>query len=276
MKTRLLLIGAALMLIAASSGVSLAQLPPPNDLGVRLGHIHVITKDMAAQKHFLSSIGGTIVNNGPLTMAQFPGVSITLEQGEPSGPPAGSVVNHWGFVVKDLAAARAAWKAASVRYDPGNSNPNQGYLYGPDDIRIEIFGDPSLPGPISMDHIHSYVPAAEIPAIQEWYRKVLGGMPGTRQRVAQPGITPCVYFHRFNVSFNPSDTKLAPTKGRSLDRLGFDVRNLDELVKKLEAQGIKLDEAPHVVPGTKIKVAILTDPWGTSIELVENLSPSAT
>ena len=259
-----------------SSTFAWAQLAPPNDLGVRLGHIHLAVKDVQAQKQFwTTAMGGTLVENGPLSMIQFPGVFIMLRQAEPTGPPAGTIVDHFGFVLKDLTAARARWKAANVKYDVGQTNPNQGYVDGPDGIRVEVFGDPSLPGPISMDHVHIYPREADIPAIQAWYAKALGGLPGKRQRVARPGLIECDYFHRFNLSFSASDMKLAPTKGRSLDHLGFDVTNLDEFAKKLEAQGIKLDSAPRQIPNSKTKIAFLTDPWGTYIELTENLAPDA-
>jgi hypothetical protein len=45
-------------------------------------------------------------------------------------------------------------------------------------------------------------------------------------------------------------------------------------VKKLAALGVAFDAAPHVIPNTKVRAAFFTDPWGTRIELTENL-PSA-
>ena len=76
---------------------------------------------------------------------------------------AGSVVDHFGLVYKDIAAARARWKSAGVKYDVGDVNPNQGYVFAPDSgIRVEVFGDPSLPGPVSMDHVHLYAAEADI------------------------------------------------------------------------------------------------------------------
>jgi len=45
-------------------------------------------------------------------------------------------------------------------------------------------------------------------------------------------------------------------------------------VKKLEASGNKLESPPRVVPNSNVKVAFLTDPWGTYIELTENLAPA--
>ena len=49
--------------------------------------------------------------------------------------------------------------------------------------------------------------------------------------------------------------------------------NLEEFVKGLEARGIKIDAPIRQVPNTKLKVAFLSDPWGTYIELTEGLAP---
>src|SRR5688572_2267491 len=235
-----LLGGVAVLFVLLSSAPASAQLAPPNDLGVAFGHIHLAVKDVEAHKTFWTTmLGGTPVTNGPLTLIQFPGIFVMLRQADAAPPPTGSVVDHFGLVYKDLAAARARWKAAGVKFDVGETNPNQGYVYAPDSsIRVEVFGDLSLPGPVGMDHVHMYPPEADIPAIQAWYAKVFGGLPGKRQRVARPGLTDCVYFHRFNLSFTAATGKLAPTKGRAIDHLGFDVRNIEEFEKKLAAHGL--------------------------------------
>ena len=275
MKTRSVLAAALCWLLFPASNPARAQLAPPNDIGVALGHIHLAVKDVESQKQFwTTALGGTLVTNGPLTLIQFPGVFIMLRQADAAEPPGGSIVDHFGFVYKDLAAARARWKAAGIKYDVGATNPNQGYVHAPDGgIRVEVFGDPSLPGPVSMDHIHAYPVEADIPAMQAWYAKVFGGLPGKRQRVAMPGLIDCDYFHRFNLSFSPSEGKRAPTKGRALDHLGFDVRNLEEFEKRLVAQGLTFDAPPRQVPNSRTKVAFLTDPWGTYIEVTEHLAP---
>jgi hypothetical protein len=70
------------------------------------------------------------------------------------------------------------------------------------------------------------------------------------------------------------DGRLVPTKGRELDHLGFDVRSLDAFEKHLAAQGLQFEAPPRQVPNTQTRVAFLTDPWGTYIEVTERLSPS--
>jgi extradiol dioxygenase family protein len=126
-----------------------------------------------------------------------------------------------------------------------------------------------------MNHIHFYPPKADIPAMQQWYAKVFGGVIGWRDSVARPGNRietddlPGV-----NLSIGGSDTRRADTKDRSIDHIGFEVKNLDAFAKKLEAQGITLDEKPRASQNSKtLKVAFLTDPWGTRIELNEGLEP---
>ena len=83
---------AVLVLWAASSA---AQLVEPNQIGVRMGHIHLAVRDVDGHKQFFTSVlGGTIVQNGPLELIQFPGVYVMLRKAEPTGPPAGAIVNH--------------------------------------------------------------------------------------------------------------------------------------------------------------------------------------
>src|SRR5487761_1086398 len=90
MKVRCLvfLIGAAFLALPTA-----AQLAPANSAGVTMGHIHLFVKDVEAQKHFWTvTMGGTVVQNGPLLLFPFPGVYIMLRKAGPAGPPAGSIV----------------------------------------------------------------------------------------------------------------------------------------------------------------------------------------
>jgi catechol-2,3-dioxygenase len=263
------------MLALALSTPASAQLAPANDIGVALGHIHLAVKDVEAQKSFWTTmLGGQLITHGPLTLIEFPGIFVMLRQADAAGPAAGSVVDHFGLVYRDIAAARARWKAAGVKYDVGEINPSQGYVHSADGAyRVEVFGDPSLPGPVSMDHIHLYPASADIPAMQAWYAKVFGGFPGQRKRVAGPGVIACDYFHRFNLSFSPATGNLAPSRGRAIDHIGFDVANLAEFEKRLAGHGLKFDAPVREIANARTKVAFFTDPWGTYIEVTEKLAP---
>jgi catechol 2,3-dioxygenase-like lactoylglutathione lyase family enzyme len=251
------------------------QLAPPNDAGVTMGHLHLVVKDVAAQQDFwVSMLGGKLVRTGDAPMIQFPGVYVILRKGEPVGPPAGSIVDHFGFVAKDLAALRARWQAVGLKFDQ-SENPNSGYINGPEGIRLEVFGDPSLAVPVQMNHIHFF--ATDIPATKAWYAKTFGGVPGQRacvSCVSAPRMIETTDLPGTNLSFNQAGNQgkdIVGTKGRVLDHIGFDVMNLVEFAAKLEAQGVKLDIPVRQIPNSKTKIAFLTDPWGTYIELTENL-----
>ena len=68
------------------------------------------------------------------------------------------------------------------------------------------------------------------------------------------------------------DEKQVGTAGRAVDHVGFEVKNLDEFCKRLEAKGIRLTSPYRRVPElNNIGTASVTDPWGTIVELTEGL-----
>ena len=79
-------------------------------------------------------------------------------------------------------------------------------------------------------------------------------------------------FDSGEVDFNKANEVQAPSMGRAIDHFGLEVKGLEAFCKKLEAAGVKFDTAYHVVPGTGIKSAFITDPVGARIELTEGLT----
>jgi catechol 2,3-dioxygenase-like lactoylglutathione lyase family enzyme len=197
-------------------------------------------------------------------MIQFPGVFILLRRGATNGGTDGSIVNHIGFVWKDLPAAMAKWQAAGYKIE--QDKPNHGYIPGPDGIRLEFSGDPSLPVPMKIHHIHLY--PQDIPAMKAWYAKVLGGVPGKCE------LIDCVDVPGVSLAMSQGEIKLEPTAGRSLDHIGFEVKNLPEFLKRMEAEGVNITQgltASNFV--STMRVAFITDPWGTRMEITEGLAP---
>jgi catechol 2,3-dioxygenase-like lactoylglutathione lyase family enzyme len=71
------------------------------------------------------------------------------------------------------------------------------------------------------------------------------------------------------IRFAKADAKQAPTVGRVLDHIGFDVKDHPAFVKKLGAEGIKLDQPARTNPQGGNTTTYITDPWGTRIEIVQ-------
>ena len=70
-----------LVLGLLSSAPAFAQLVEPNQIGLRMGHVHLAVTDIDAHKKFwIDLMGGTLIKNGPLELIQFPGVYIMLRK----------------------------------------------------------------------------------------------------------------------------------------------------------------------------------------------------
>jgi len=264
-------IASVFLLVAAFTMPAAGQLAVPNAAGVTLGHIHLYVSDVAAQQKFWATMGGVATANQRLQMIQLPGVFILLRQGETKGGTVGSIVNHLGFVWKDLPEAKAKWQAAGYKIEQ-NSDPNHGYILGPDGIRLEFSGDPSLQVPVKINHVHLH--PQDIPAMQAWYAKILGGVPGKCARGEAPDGVDCVVVAGVSLAMSQSDTRLEPTAGRSLDHIGFEVKNLPEFLKRAEADGANITQGltPSNFVST-MRVAFITDPWGTKMEITEGIAP---
>jgi hypothetical protein len=59
--------------------------------------------------------------------------------------------------------------------------------------------------------------------------------------------------------FTEADTTQTPAKGRVLDHMSFDVKDLEAFIKTLEANNVKLDSS-CTVNEARIGIAFVTDP----------------
>jgi hypothetical protein len=81
-----------------------------------------------------------------------------------AGGSQGSVVNHVGFIVNNVQEQVAKWKANGVTVLPGSNNRlDQAYVETPDGLRMEILEDKTQAMPIRNEHVHLFVPEADIP-----------------------------------------------------------------------------------------------------------------
>src|SRR5213592_2790879 len=256
---------ALLFALTLTAGTAAAQPAPFNQIGVTMGHWHIASKDVEANKKLFLAMGAKLFMPGGNPLIMFPGVYINLNLGSEkgNGGTQGSVVNHVGFIVNNVQDRVAQWKAAGVRVLPGNNNRlDQAFVETPDGVRIEILEDKTQSMPIRNEHVHLSLPETEIPKAQAWYAKTFGGKTGIRNDA------PIVDLPGVQIRFAKADTKQAPTRGRVLDHIGFDVKDHQAFVKKIEAEGIKLDEPVRKSP-TGSTITYITDPWGTRIEIVQ-------
>src|SRR5262249_62182280 len=97
-----------------------AQTAAPNSAGVAMGHVHLYVRDLEVQKAFWKQLGGKVViDEKQRARIDFPGIYINLRKDTSAGGSVGSVVNHFGFHVKNIDEWMPKWKAAGLQIDPG-------------------------------------------------------------------------------------------------------------------------------------------------------------
>ena len=101
-------------------------------------------------------------------------------------------------------------------------------------------------------------------SLQDWYVKMFSGTKGKRGKVLT------AMFPGGEIDFAKASAPGAPTKGRALDHIGFEVQGLQDFCKKLDAAGTKFDLGYTVLPQLGgLQISYLIDPEGTRIELTE-------
>ena len=256
----------ALALLAAAPVT--AQLAPPNEAGVTMGHVHLNVRDVEAHKKlWIEHFGATPLPRERLPGVKLPGMLILFRQQAPTGGSEGTVLDHFGFKVPDLAAFLEGWRAAGYevqREFKGTEGFPNAYIIGPDSLKIELQEDRSLTVKAVSYHLHHLV--ADPLKLRDWYAQtfsLVSRKRGEHDTADVPGMNLTVQTAR-----NPP---AIGTKGRVIDHIGFEVRNLEAFCKRLEAAGIKFNVPYRKAENLGLGVAFLTDPVGTYIELTEGL-----
>jgi len=244
--------------------LAFGQLAPPNDAGVSLGHIHLTVPDPDAQiKIWVDVLGATASKDGFLNLVKLPGIFIIVSKAAATEGSNGSTANHIGFLVKDYAALETKLAAANIPAVFDNKK-NQMIVTFPDQIRVEFMEDTSISAPVVFHHIH--LMTTDPAALQAWYVKTFGAEASTRRNL------PAAKIPGGEVDFLMAKEAPAPTKGRTLDHIGFEIKDLDAFCKKLTADGMAFDMPFRDVPALGLKIAFIIDPVGTRIELTQGLA----
>jgi lactoylglutathione lyase len=253
------------VLLLAATGQAVAQLPAGNAAGVATGHVHLTVSDVEKAKSIWLAFGATEITSGKLHALQFPGIYILLTQGAPTAGSSGSVIDHIGFAVKDLALYKQKLIDNGARI--AAENAKLGLVIGelPGGVLVEFRSEPGIAGPIEFHHFH--LKSADSDALQAWYIDTFGAEKSTRMNM------PSAVVPGGRVDFLKAGAgqTIAPSKGRAIDHIGFEVNDLDAFAAKLRAKGIKFDREPTSVEALGLKIAFITDPAGTYIELTQGL-----
>jgi catechol 2,3-dioxygenase-like lactoylglutathione lyase family enzyme len=281
---RFLRLSLTLLLASTATSAQLLNKTAP----VIVGHYHLnVTSIDEHKKFWVDTLGGTAIKVGNADVIKFPDVFLFLRVQPPTGGTRGTTFDHIGFAVPNVPKTTAKVVANGYKLTVGRETPGQvppapatdgsavygkfSYLVGPDGVKVELVtSSASNPPPITHHHVH-FVNKQYV-EMQQWYMKAFDATlrPGQTDffiGADLPGVGYMLNFFRWELEEN-----LVGTRGRAVDHVGFEVKNLEDFCKKLEAKGIRLTQPYRKVPElNNIGTAVITDPWGTSIELTEGL-----
>ena len=273
---------AVALLLLSAPGAS-GQVGATADAPVVYGHHHLNVRSVDEHRRFwVDALGGTVVRLGdsPSVVVSFPRVLVFLREQAPTGGTKGTTVNHVGFQVPNIRSAvdtlakagypvvtRAELPPAYTEKDGLAFIPDQNtyvaFVMGPDETKVELVENKTMAGAIALHHIHFAAP--QIEAMRDWYVKMFGAKAGKRgafEAADLPGV---------NLTYSGAPAAVVGTKGRVLDHIGFEVKNLQGLVERFTAMGVIFDRPFTRIAASGLAIAFFTDPWGTYIELTEGL-----
>jgi catechol 2,3-dioxygenase-like lactoylglutathione lyase family enzyme len=276
--------GAALAALSSTAAAELTNTAAP----VIVGHYDLNVTSVAEHKRFwVDTLGGKAVKIGSVDAIEFPDVYLLLHVKKPTGPTRGTTCDHAGFAVPDVPAMTtkvvANGYALTVGREPAPgetaSPPTAGnygrfsYLVGPDGVKVELVTNMAADAPPIVHH-HVHFVNKQFVEMQQWYMKAFNATLREGQTdffigADLPGVGYMLNFF----SWLPNEN-LVGTRGRAVDHVGFEVRNLKAFCTELEAKGLKLATPLKRDAELGLDVATLFDPWGTVVELTEGLRPA--
>jgi catechol 2,3-dioxygenase-like lactoylglutathione lyase family enzyme len=263
-----------------------AQLLAAKDGPIVYGHHHVNATNPAEHKKFWAdTLGGAVIKVGTdnREIIRMPNVLIFMREQAAKGGTKGSVHDHIGLSVPNLRPVLDKVKANGYRIvTAAEALPGQkvngdvvevgtgpvsalAYILGPDEVKVELVEMKAQKEPVKLHHIHFY--GTQQAEMRDWYVTVFGATAAT---AANPNFI-TANLPGVGLNFSVSATPTVPTAGRALDHIGFEVKNLEAFLAKLDAQGIKPSVPFRRVDALGINIAFVVDPWGTNIELTEGL-----
>jgi len=230
-------------------------------------HLHLLAGDTtAAAEWYAKHFDGKPGKMGSMDMATFGDKAILFRKGkEDLKGSVGSVLDHIGFSVPDVAAKMDELKTAGVKVvmdtrKIDRANLTIAFVEDPWGTKIELVDDKDTLG---FHHVHLEV--ADPKAAVEWFTKVLGAEDSGQYRKLLPAV-------RYGdvwvlISKAPENAKRVPSEGRSLDHFGVGYADLDAAAEELKAKGVKFTVEPR--PYGPAKIAFIEGPEGVKIELVQ-------
>ena len=272
---------AILLLCLLSVPAYSQQLASFNADGLTYGHVHLNVSDMERHKDiWVNHFGGRVVEKGRnaegnpiLTAVVLHNMLVALSPRDPSMPSNDTVMDHFGFKVRNMDKFLANWEADGLpvtteaagfggRTFLGAEGQISAFVGLPGGARVELQEDQGLRAEVTGYHISFSTEGFE--DLLAWYTDVFGLEVRPRGRIATTTNVPGM-----NLSFGGAQGDRAATQGTAIDHIGFEIDGLEAFCRRLEAMGIEFQVPYREVPAIDLNIAFIIDPRGVRIELTE-------
>ena len=173
-------------------------------------------------------------------------------------------MNHFGFSVRSYATTRSKLIDHNMEIMSDNADNKQITVQSPDGARLEFTESDSIDVPIEFHHIH--MTGTDQKGIRDWYVKIFGAEASSRR------AWPSAVVPGGRIDVIKAESRPEPTLGRAIDHIGFEVVDMDAFAERLRSEGIEFNVEPREIPQLGLKIAFITDPIGTYIEITEGLA----
>ena len=288
------------MVVLWPLATSWAQLAAPNEMGVTFGQVRVIARDVEAEKKIWIGLQGVPIKIDGIDVIKFPGMFVFITQGVPAysqspgtgvvriSKNAGGRYNNWavapaganneGNVINHVILSHKVGSGVLEKLQgqgyrvinnmASDNEPDDGDVFSTENMRIDNNQDDKQTLPVIANAIQFDMPRYSRREALAWYAEVFGAKPGRGNAVTVPGLVRGLAFG-MNTG---SPVAPRPSRGYTLDRIGFEVVNLEAFCKKLESMGIIFEYSYSKTRHKSFASAGITDPWGVGIELTEGLN----
>lgn len=272
--------------------VTCAALAAAQEQTAHFHHVHLNSTDPAAAVEFyarrFACEKAVFADGSPAVWAQR---SWLLFAKVAAPPPHAKVSAIWhiGWGAEDMKTEYQRQLELGTKFDTQITElfPNWYYSYveGPDKVLIEV----NTANHHNFGHLHLL--AADPVATAEWYMKHFGiptrsGRLLSRQPVTLRGVNVgataslqmdnvnIILFERSYAKWQYKDDwrgreDFVSTQRRNADHIAFSVSDLDATLKRLGADGVRVETQPRPIPGTKIRSSFVEGPDKIVLELVE-------
>ncbi|HBW83552.1 MAG TPA: hypothetical protein DEF79_05870 [Gammaproteobacteria bacterium] len=248
--------------------VAHAQLATPNGSGIAYGHIHLNVSNI--EQHidiWTEHFGGEEISIGHLQAIRFPNLIVMFTEQTPTMGSQDTVMDHFGFKVRNIQRFIDKWESEGFemgRVFIGAEGQTNAYVTLPDGVYVELQEDQGLHEEFTGYHIHYFTQDSE--SLLDWYVEIFDLEIRPRGTIVTTTNVPGT-----NLSFGNSNEQREPTLGAAIDHIGFEIENLQDFCRKLEAKGVQFEVSYRRNEALGLATAIFTDPGGVRVELTEGL-----